>query len=55
MLIEGKNAVLEALQAGKTINKLLVDQALKNRRDKIVDLARANKIKIEFLPKKYFR
>lgn len=51
MLIEGKNAVLEALQAGITINKLLVDQALKNRRDKIVDLAYQNKVKVEFLPK----
>lgn len=51
MLIEGKNAVYEALQNGITINKILFDKAFQNRSDKVVSLARDKKIKYEFLPK----
>lgn len=51
MFIEGKNAVKEAIKAGLTINKLMVDNNLKNKRDDLLSFAYENKIKIEFLPK----
>lgn len=51
MKIEGKNAVLEALKSGVTINKILVDKNYASRKDEILNLASKNKIKVEFLPK----
>ena len=51
MQIEGRNAVREALSSKMTINKLMIDKNLQNRKDEIVNLAVLNKIKVEFLPK----
>lgn len=51
MLIEGRNAVREALQNHLTINKIMVDKALEHRHDEIVHLAYQNKVRVEFLPK----
>ncbi len=51
MLIEGKNAVREALNSEITINKILVDKNLQGRKDELIDLAFKNKIRVEFLPK----
>lgn len=52
MLIYGKNAILEALKSKKTFNKLFID---KNNRDnvsqEIIDSARKNEIKIDFVKK----
>lgn len=51
MLIEGKNAVKEALSSNVTINKLMVDKNLQHRRDEILALASKKRIKVEYLPK----
>ncbi len=51
MLIEGKNAVREALNSEITINKLMVDKNLQGRKDELINLAFQKKIKVEFLPK----
>lgn len=51
MYIEGKNAIRQAIEAGKTINKIYVDKNYSTRKDDIIALASQNKIKIEFLPK----
>lgn len=51
MLIEGKNAVREAINSGITINKLMVDKNLAHRRDEILALASKKRIKVEYLPK----
>ena len=51
MLIEGKNAVRQALMSGVTINKIMVDKNLEHRRDEILALASQNKVKVEYLPK----
>jgi 23S rRNA (guanosine2251-2'-O)-methyltransferase len=51
MFIEGKNAIREAIESGKTINKIYVDKNYASRKDEIISLASQNKIKIEFLPK----
>ncbi len=51
MLIEGKNAVREALGGTLTVNKLMVDKNLEHRKDEIINLAYQKKIKVEFLPK----
>jgi 23S rRNA (guanosine2251-2'-O)-methyltransferase len=52
MLVYGKNSIIEAIRSEKTFNRLFVD---KNSRDKstqeIIDLARANGIKIDFIDK----
>ena len=50
MLIEGKNAVREALNSEITINKILVDKNLQGRKDELIDLAFKNKIRVEFFP-----
>ena len=52
MLIEGKNQVIEAIKNNVTINKIIIDQNYASRRDDVINLARKNKLKIEFLPKK---
>lgn len=51
MQIEGRNAIREILNSEVTVNKILIDKNLQNRKDEIVQLALQNKIKIEFLPK----
>lgn len=51
MLIEGKNAVMQALLSNITINRLLVDKSIMGRKDNILSLAFDKKIKIEYLPK----
>ena len=51
MLIEGKNAVRQAIEGGSTINKIYIDQNYKTRKDEIISLASKNKIRLEFLSK----
>ena len=51
MLIEGKNAVRQALDSEITINKLMVDRNLEHRHDEIISAAYKKKIRVEFLPK----
>lgn len=51
MLIEGKNAVRQAIEAGTTINKIMVSQNEKGKKDSLLDMIFSNKIKVEFLPK----
>lgn len=51
MLIEGKNAVRQALDSEMTINKLMVDRNLEHRHDEIISAAYKKKIRVEFLPK----
>ena len=49
MLIYGKNAIREAINSGKTINKLFVENGAKdNVGAELLNLARNNKIKIVF-------
>ena len=49
MLIYGKNAIREAINSGKTINKLFVENGAKdNVGAELLNLARSNKIKIVF-------
>lgn len=52
MIISGKNSVYEALNSGKTINKVLISKL--NNDDfsrKIVNLCRENKIRFDFVDK----
>lgn len=51
MLIEGKNAVRQALEGGATINKIMIDKNYQSRKDEIISLAHKNKVRVEFLPK----
>lgn len=51
MFIEGKNAVRQAILAGQTINKVMISQTEKGKKDDLLDLIFSNKIKVEFLPK----
>ena len=52
MNIEGRNQVIEAIKNSKTINKLLIDRNFASRKDDVISLAKQNKIRVEFLPKK---
>ena len=52
MNIEGKNQVIEAIKNNVTINKIIIDKNFATRKDDVISLARKNKLKIEFLPKK---
>lgn len=52
MKIEGKNQVVEAIKNDVTINKIFIDKNFATRRDDVINLAKKNKLKIEFLPKK---
>ena len=52
MKIEGKNQVIEAIKNDVTINKILIDKNFANRKDDVIALAKKQKLKIEFLPKK---
>lgn len=51
MLIEGRNAIREAFGNNVTINKVMVDKNFQGRRDEILALASAHKVKVEFLPR----
>lgn len=52
MLIYGKNSVLEALKSEKTFNKLFIDKTVRDKSiQEIIDLARQNGIKIDFVNK----
>lgn len=52
MNIEGKNQVIEAIKNNATINKVLIDQNYASRKDDVINLAKKNHLKVEFLPKK---
>lgn len=52
MNIEGKNQVIEAIKNNTTINKIIIDKNFATRKDDVISLARKNKLKIDFLPKK---
>ena len=52
MNIEGKNQVIEAIKNNTTINKIIIDKNYATRKDDVIALARKNKLKIDFLPKK---
>lgn len=52
MNIEGRNQVIEAIKNGKTINKVFVDKNYASRKDDVIALAKQNKLRVEFLPKK---
>ena len=52
MKVEGRNQVTEAIKSGKTINKIYVDKNFATRKDEIISLAKQNRVRIEFLPKK---
>ncbi len=51
MLIEGKNAVRQALLSENTINKIFIDKNYSSRKDEIISLASQNRVKIEYMPK----
>lgn len=52
MIISGKNSVFEALSAGKTINKVLVDKASHDdMTHKIVMLCKNNHVRLDFVNK----
>lgn len=49
MIIYGKNAVREAILAGKTINRLMAENGLRDKESNaLIDLARKSKIKLQF-------
>lgn len=52
MNIEGRNQVVEAIKNGTTINKIIIDKNYATRKDEVINLAKRNKLRIEFLPKK---
>lgn len=52
MKFEGRNQVVEAIKSGKTINKVYVDKNYASRKDDVISLAKQNKLRVEFLPKK---
>lgn len=51
MYIEGKNAIREAFENNVTINKVMVDKSFQGRKDDIINLAVAHKVKFEFVPR----
>ena len=52
MLIEGKNAILEALQNNLTINKLMIQNNLSdNASNQIIKLAKSKGVRIDFVSK----
>jgi len=44
--------VIEAIKNNVTINKIIIDKNFASRKDDVISLARKNKLKIDFLPKK---
>lgn len=51
MLICGRNAVKEALNAKTTINKIWADKNYEHRKDEVLALASQNKVKVEYVDK----
>ena len=52
MIVEGKNAVRELINSGATINKLYVENNLRDGvSNQIITLAKSKKIRIDFVPK----
>ncbi len=51
MLIEGKNAVRQALDSDITINKIFIDKNYQSRKDEIINMAMRKKVRVEYLPK----
>ncbi len=52
MIVEGKNAVRELINSGATINKLYVENNLRDGvSNQIIALAKSKKIRIDFVPK----
>jgi 23S rRNA (guanosine2251-2'-O)-methyltransferase len=51
MKVEGKNAVLELFRSNSQVEKVLVQQNLKNELENIIDLAKRRSVKILFVPK----
>lgn len=49
MLIEGKNAIRQAIEANVTINKIMVDKNFEHRKNDILAFASKNRIKVEYL------
>ena len=49
MFIEGKNATLEALRSGATINRVLVDKDQQKQLSQIVALSKQAKIRVDFV------
>ena len=55
MIIYGRIAVLEALKSEKTFNKLQIEKGQKDKTiQEIIDLARENGIKVDFVEKPLF-
>ncbi|MBQ3494249.1 MAG: 23S rRNA (guanosine(2251)-2'-O)-methyltransferase RlmB [Clostridia bacterium] len=52
MYIEGKNATLEALKSGTTINKILVQSDQQKACSQIVALAKQAKVRVDFVDKR---
>lgn len=52
-IIYGRNPILEAMEAGREINKLLVQEGTKDRTvQKIIDAAKARKLLIQFVDRR---
>ncbi len=52
MIVEGKNAVRELINSGATINKLYVENNLRDGvSNQIIALAKSKKVRIDFVPK----
>ena len=52
MIISGKNSVFEALNSGKTVNRVMIQDSQKNEfSKKIVELCKQNKIRFDFVDK----
>ncbi|MBR1984706.1 MAG: RNA methyltransferase, partial [Clostridia bacterium] len=53
MIISGKNSVFEALNSGKTINKVLIANYIHDDfSKKVVELCKKNKVRFDFVDKK---
>ncbi|MCB6949761.1 23S rRNA (guanosine(2251)-2'-O)-methyltransferase RlmB, partial [Roseburia faecis] len=51
--IAGKNPVLEALRAGREINKIwIAEGSQKGAMKQVMELARERKVAVQFVPKK---
>lgn len=52
MIVEGKNAVAELIKSGATLNKLYVQNNLRDKESNdIISWAKQNKLRIDFVPK----
>ena len=50
--IEGRNPVIEALKAGRPINRILVDRKAKGAIAQILQLARGQSIPVEYVERR---